>query len=223
MMNLKYTDGTLTTDHLNAFQGIINQLAGMNVKFEVEMQGLWLLGSLPDSWETFRTSLSNSAPDGVITVDLAKSSVLNEEMRRKSQGSFAQSDILVIEKNGRSKSRGPKFKERGRSKSNKFANVECYNCGMKGHISRLCRKPKKDDKKITEKRRQKMMKMVMIEFLPSLVISSSFMNMMLFIFHLKRPAGLLIVVHLSVLHLAKTYSHPTRLVISKMSGWVMMA
>lgn len=37
MMNLKYKDGTLMTGHLNAFHGIINQLAGMNVKFEDEM------------------------------------------------------------------------------------------------------------------------------------------------------------------------------------------
>ncbi|GKC62967.1 hypothetical protein Tco_1095565 [Tanacetum coccineum] len=44
-------------------QGIINQLAGMDIKFEDEIQGLWLLGTLPDTWETFRTSLSNSAPD----------------------------------------------------------------------------------------------------------------------------------------------------------------
>ena len=35
----------------------------------------------------FRTSLSNSTPDGSITMDLVKSCVLNEEMRRKSQGS----------------------------------------------------------------------------------------------------------------------------------------
>ncbi|GJW67627.1 putative RNA-directed DNA polymerase [Tanacetum coccineum] len=55
-------------------QGIINQLAGMGIKFEDEIQGLWLLGTLPDTWETFRTSLSNSAPDGVITMKLAKGS-----------------------------------------------------------------------------------------------------------------------------------------------------
>ena len=57
MMSLKYQDGTPMTDHLNTFQGIINQLAGMNIKFEEEVQGLWLLGTLPNSWETFRTSL----------------------------------------------------------------------------------------------------------------------------------------------------------------------
>ena len=49
MMSLKYQDGTLMTDHLNTFQGIINQLAGMNIKFEEEVQGLWILGILPDS------------------------------------------------------------------------------------------------------------------------------------------------------------------------------
>ncbi|GJW68320.1 hypothetical protein Tco_0122744 [Tanacetum coccineum] len=51
---------------LGVLGGIINQLAGMGIKFEDEIQGLWLLGTLPDTWETFRTSLSNSAPDGVI-------------------------------------------------------------------------------------------------------------------------------------------------------------
>ena len=59
------------------------------------MLSLLLLGSLPDSWETFRTSLSNSAPDGVISMDSTKSSILNEEMRRKAQGSCS-SDVLII-------------------------------------------------------------------------------------------------------------------------------
>ena len=84
MISLKYQDGTPMTDHLNTFQGIINQLARINIKFEEEVQGLWLLGTLSDSWEKFRTSLSNSAPDGSITLDLVKSCVLDEEMRRKS-------------------------------------------------------------------------------------------------------------------------------------------
>nr|GEV77481.1 retrovirus-related Pol polyprotein from transposon TNT 1-94 [Tanacetum cinerariifolium] len=53
-------------------KGIINQLTSMGIKFKDEIQGLWLLGTLPDTWETFRTSLSNSAPDGVITMELAK-------------------------------------------------------------------------------------------------------------------------------------------------------
>ncbi|GKD25538.1 putative RNA-directed DNA polymerase [Tanacetum coccineum] len=119
MMRLKYTDGSPVTDHLNVFQGIINQLAGMGIKFEDEIQGLWLLGTLPDTWETFRTSLSNSALDGVITMELAKGSILNEEMRRKSQGSSSHSDVLVTERQGRSKSRGPSNRGNHHSSSSK--------------------------------------------------------------------------------------------------------
>ena len=84
MISLKYLDGTPMIDHLNTFQGIINQLVGMNIKFEEEVQGLWLLGTLPNLWETFRISLFNSVPNGTMNMDLVKSCVLNEEMRRKS-------------------------------------------------------------------------------------------------------------------------------------------
>ncbi|CAH9138620.1 unnamed protein product [Cuscuta epithymum] len=147
MMSLKYHDGTPVTDHLNSFQGIINQLAGMGIKFEDEIQGLWLLGTLTYSWETFRTSLSNSAPDGIITMELAKGSVLNEEMRRKSQGSSSHSDVLITESRGRSQSRGPGNKGKHRSKSKgKFADFECYHCGRKGHTIWFCRHLKKEKK-----------------------------------------------------------------------------
>ncbi|KAJ0510706.1 hypothetical protein HanRHA438_Chr11g0517841 [Helianthus annuus] len=60
-------------------------------------------GTLADSWETFRTSLSNSEANGIITMELAKGNILNEEMRRKSQGSSSQSDVLITESRGRSK------------------------------------------------------------------------------------------------------------------------
>ncbi|KAL4559836.1 hypothetical protein LXL04_031982 [Taraxacum kok-saghyz] len=148
MMSLKYHDGTPILDHLNTFQGIINQLAGMGIKFEDEIQGLWLLGSLPDSWETFRTSLSNSAANGIITMELAKGSILNEEMRRKSQGSSSQSDVLVTDGRGRSQSRGPSNKGKHRSKSKgKFTEYVCNHCGKKGHTIKYCRQLKKENKK----------------------------------------------------------------------------
>jgi hypothetical protein len=146
LMCLRYQDGTPLTDHLNTFQGIINQLAGMGIKFDDEVQGLCLLGTLSDSWETFRMSLFNSAPKGVINMDLAKSRVLNEEMRRKSQGSSSQSEVLVTEKRGRSKSKGPKNRDKSKNKSNKFADVECHHCGMKGHIKKHCRQLKRENK-----------------------------------------------------------------------------
>ena len=147
MISLKYQDETPMTDHLNTFQCIINQLAGMNIKFEEEVQGLWLLGTLPDSWETFRTSLFNLALDGIMNMDLVKSCVLNEEMRRKSQSSSSQSDVLDTEKKGMSKSGGPKNRDRSKSKTNKFANVECHYCHLKGHIRKYYCQLKIDMKK----------------------------------------------------------------------------
>ncbi|PHT52789.1 hypothetical protein CQW23_07251 [Capsicum baccatum] len=104
MLGLKYHDGSLMTDHLNNFRGIMNQLFAMGIKFDEEIQGLHLLGSLPNSWETFRTLLSSSAPDGVIFMDFSKSSILNEEMRRKFQGS-SSSDVLVTGARRKSKNR----------------------------------------------------------------------------------------------------------------------
>ena len=118
------------------------------------MKVLWLLGTLSDSWETFRTSLSNSAPDGLITMDLVKNCVLNEEMRRKLQVSSSQSDVLVTERMGRSNSRGPKNRDRSKSKANKFSNVECHYCHLKGHIRKYCHQLKRDMKqgKVNEKK-----------------------------------------------------------------------
>ncbi|GJR49520.1 G-type lectin S-receptor-like serine/threonine-protein kinase [Tanacetum coccineum] len=114
-----------STDKESAMD-IINQLAGMGIKLEDEIQGLWLLGTLPDTWETFRTSLSNSAPDGVITMKLAKG-----------------------ERQGRSKSRGPSNRGNHRSSSSKgkFADVECYHCHKKGHTMKFCKQLKKENKK----------------------------------------------------------------------------
>ncbi|GKD43630.1 putative RNA-directed DNA polymerase, partial [Tanacetum coccineum] len=43
----------------------------------------------------------NAFQDGVITMELAKGSILNKETRRKSQGSSSQSDVLVTERRGR--------------------------------------------------------------------------------------------------------------------------
>ena len=146
MLSLKYHDGSPMTDHLNNFQGIMNQLSAMGIKFDEEIQGLLLLGSLPDSWETFRTSLSNSAPDGVISMDSAKSSVLNEEMRRKTQGS-SSSDVLITGPRGRNKTRSSQHREQNRSKSKgRLKDIECYHCGMKGHTKKFCRKLKRENK-----------------------------------------------------------------------------
>ncbi len=105
-MRLSYKESNSISDHLNDFQGCFDQMSGMCVKFDDEIMGLWLLNTLPDSWESFRVSLTNSAPGGIVTMDYAKSGVLNEEMRRRTQEiSTSQSEVLVAENRGRSRER----------------------------------------------------------------------------------------------------------------------
>ncbi|RDX73802.1 hypothetical protein CR513_46533, partial [Mucuna pruriens] len=58
-------------------------MSRMGIKFEDEILGLLLLNSLLESWETFKVSITNSAPNGVVSLQMVKRSVLNEEMRRK--------------------------------------------------------------------------------------------------------------------------------------------
>ena len=61
----------------------MNQLAAMKITFDHELQALLLLSSLPESWETLMVTVSNSAPDGVVTMSQVTSNLLNEETRRK--------------------------------------------------------------------------------------------------------------------------------------------
>ena len=112
----------------------MNQLAEMSIKFQDEIQGLCLLGTLPNSLKTFRMSLLNSTLDGIISLQLAKSIILNEEMRRKSRDFSSQLKVLVTEWKERAQSTGSS--NRGNQWSSfrgKYSNVECYHCGMKEH------------------------------------------------------------------------------------------
>ncbi|XP_016647234.1 PREDICTED: retrovirus-related Pol polyprotein from transposon TNT 1-94 [Prunus mume] len=159
LVNLKYRDGRSVTEHLRDFQGLINLLTNMKMVLDDELQALVLLSSLPDSWDTLVVSLSNSAPQGVLTLDIVKDSMFNEEARRKEQGVVAESEALVSEYRGRTNNR--KFHRqdkskgrsrdglRGRSKTRK--DLECYHCGGIGHMKRECRLFKREQDRGNEK------------------------------------------------------------------------
>ncbi|RDX95980.1 hypothetical protein CR513_21418, partial [Mucuna pruriens] len=142
-----FKENALLSDHLNEFQGIIDQMSRMGIKFEDEILGLLLLNSLPESWETFKVFITNSSPNGVISLQMVKDSVLNEEMRRKAQGSSSQSELLVTKNRGRSKK---KEREKSKSKSkSRYKNVECHYCHKQDIYKSIvsCRKKENKDKK----------------------------------------------------------------------------
>ncbi|CAL1399745.1 unnamed protein product [Linum trigynum] len=139
---MKYNEETSLADHLNEIQGIVDQLSGMGIKMEDEVIALLVLASLPESWETLKISLTNSAKDRIVSMEAVKSGVLNEEMRRRSQGaSSSQPDVLAVASWSRGRS------ESSRGKANKFANVYCHHCREKGHIRKFCPKLRKERRK----------------------------------------------------------------------------
>ncbi|KAI5345007.1 hypothetical protein L3X38_012884 [Prunus dulcis] len=121
-------------------------LTNMKMVLDDELQALVLLSFLPDSWDTLVVSLSNSAPQGVFTLDIVKDSMFNEEARRKEQGVVTESEALVLEHHGRTNNR--KFHRRDKSKgksrdgsrgrSKTRNDLECYHCSGIGHMKREC-------------------------------------------------------------------------------------
>ena len=129
----------------------------MKLELDDEVQILLLLSSLPYSWETLVVSLSNLAPNGVITVNMVENSMLNEEARRKELCISSNIETLVTERWGTSKSRKPfsdynRDKLRGKSKSRK--EIKCFYCGKSGHIKRECRKLRRNSLKEKVKNRK---------------------------------------------------------------------
>ena len=118
LVNSKHVDGNPVADHLNVFQNIYNQLASMKLCLDDELHALFLLSSFPESWETLVVSLSNFAPNGVVSMEQVSASLLNEEMRRRnSRTRSGESQALVSENRGRGKSRDKGHAYKSQSKS----------------------------------------------------------------------------------------------------------
>ncbi|RDX79232.1 hypothetical protein CR513_40372, partial [Mucuna pruriens] len=78
IVNLKFKENASLSYHLNEFQGIFLS------NFEDEILGLILLNSLLESWETFKVSFTNSAPNDVcLSLKIGREVRKREEKRAK--------------------------------------------------------------------------------------------------------------------------------------------
>ena len=82
-------------ENLNVFQGLINETVSLDIPLADEVLALLLPRSLPDSWETLVVTLGNSPPQGKLTLDTLKSSLLNEETQWKERDSSFEHKALV--------------------------------------------------------------------------------------------------------------------------------
>ncbi|KAL8148630.1 hypothetical protein AgCh_005839 [Apium graveolens] len=53
----RLNEGDCVADHVNEFNSILAKLASVDIKFDDEVQALWLASSLPDSWSGFLTTI----------------------------------------------------------------------------------------------------------------------------------------------------------------------
>ena len=77
---------------------MINQTISLDIPLVDDVLALLLLGSLPDSWETLVVTLGNSTPQGKLTLDTLKSSLLNEEAIWKERDSNFEDNALGTKK-----------------------------------------------------------------------------------------------------------------------------
>ncbi|KAK3017333.1 hypothetical protein RJ639_005486 [Escallonia herrerae] len=138
-------------------KGKIEKFNGMNFqwwKMQVEdylyQKDLYLplVGEKPEAMN----AMSNSTISGTLTLNDVVSSVMNDEIRRKTIGDGISSSTALSVKSrgrqnnkqnnrGRSPTRG-RSRSRGKSKS-KGKTIVCWNCNKEGHKKNDCTEPKK--------------------------------------------------------------------------------
>jgi hypothetical protein len=147
LFNMKMSEGVSVADHLNEFNMVTNQLSSIKVDFDDEVRALLILCSFPERWNDLFMAISNSiSGSNTLKFDDVFGVILSEEMQWKSIGETL-GNALNMENRGRQKDRGKGSgnhgnSRKGRSKS-RFGNIECWNCGKKGHLKKDCRAPKK--------------------------------------------------------------------------------
>lgn len=77
LVNMMHDEAKSASEHLSAFTSVLSQLQDTGLQpFDDKLKAIFLLMTLPDSWETLVVSLSNSPS---LTYDGVRGSILNEE------------------------------------------------------------------------------------------------------------------------------------------------
>ncbi|MCO5611719.1 hypothetical protein L7F22_065977 [Adiantum nelumboides] len=96
LMRLSMKEGSSVSSHLNEFNSLYSQLTSKGLNFNDEMKAIFLLFSLPASWDTFNTTMSNSTHGGKLAFSVVTSALLTEEIRRQSLDSGGHGNVYMV-------------------------------------------------------------------------------------------------------------------------------
>ena len=117
------------------------------MNFDDEVRDILILCSLPKRWNSSVMAVSNSVPGlNTLKFDDVVGVILSKEMWIKIT-TETSGNALTMERKGRQRGRGNisgnhKKSRNGISKSI-LGNIECWNCGKRGHLKKDYRAPKK--------------------------------------------------------------------------------
>ncbi|MCO5576209.1 hypothetical protein L7F22_030017 [Adiantum nelumboides] len=93
LMRLSMKEGSSVSSHFNEFNALYSQLTSKGLNFDDEMKAIFLLCSLPASWDTFNAAFSNSTHGGKLAFGDVTSVLLTEEIRCQSLNSGGHGDV----------------------------------------------------------------------------------------------------------------------------------
>ena len=152
LYNLCMKESANVASHINEFDSLFAQICAHQLNIDDEMKAIHLLCSLPPSWGTFCTVVSNSTPNGTLFYNDISGALLVEETRRETMGSLHHGKAHYVQKAGKQR-RGcsrPRDSDkdakdgkkdnalRAMSKSRRKQDIQCHFCDKYGHIKRDC-------------------------------------------------------------------------------------
>eukprot|EP00253_Pinus_taeda_P021908 PITA_21908 len=128
LYNLRMKDGDSVTEHLNAFNIVVSQLASVDIKILDEDKCISLLCSLPNSWDSLVIAIGSKAI--ALHFDEIVSSLLTEEIRWKNM-EIQNGDALYKAPN---KGKGPDVAPSAVAKTTSDEGGDVYLASSRTHV-----------------------------------------------------------------------------------------